>query len=34
MPYPLITQPDKNTPLRLTLCLTRAECTLIQNVEQ
>lgn len=29
MAYPKITQPDKNTPLRMTLCLTRTECTLL-----
>lgn len=29
MPYPLITQPDRNTPLRLTLCLTRTDCTVL-----
>ena len=29
MPYPLITQPDRSTPLRLTLCLTRTDCTVL-----
>ena len=29
MAYPCITQPDKNTPLRMTLCLTRADCALL-----
>lgn len=29
MAYPLITQPDRNTPLRLTLCLTREDCTVV-----
>ena len=29
MAYPLITQPDKDTPLRKTLCLTRTECALL-----
>lgn len=29
MAYPQITQPDRNTPLRLTLCLTRGDCTVV-----
>lgn len=29
MAYPLITQPDKDTPLRMTLCLTRTDCTMV-----
>lgn len=29
MAYPCITQPDQNTPLRLTLCLTKEECGLV-----
>lgn len=29
MAYPQITQPDRNTPLRLTLCLTREDCTVV-----
>lgn len=29
MAYPGITQPDRNTPLRLTLCLTRQDCTML-----
>ena len=29
MAYPCITQPDKNTPLRMTLCLTRTDCALL-----
>ena len=29
MAYPKITQPDRNTPLRLTLCLTRTDCTVL-----
>ena len=29
MAYPQITQPDRNTPLRLTLCLTRTDCTVV-----
>lgn len=30
MPYPCITQPDRNTPLRMTLCLTKEECALLR----
>lgn len=29
MAYPKITQPDENSPSRLTLCLTRTDCTLL-----
>ena len=29
MAYPQITQPDRNTPLRLTLCLIRGDCTVV-----
>ena len=29
MAYPKITQPDENSPLRLTLCLTRTDCALL-----
>ena len=30
MPYLSITQPDRNTPLRMTLCLTKEECALLR----
>lgn len=29
MAYPKITQPDENSPSRLTLCLTRTDCALL-----
>lgn len=29
MAYPCITQPNRSTPLRLTLCLTREECSIM-----
>lgn len=29
MAYPKITQPDENSPSRLTLCLTRSDCALL-----
>ena len=29
MAYPQITKPDDHTPLRLTLCITREECSLL-----
>lgn len=30
MPYLSITQPDRHTPLRMTLCLTKEECALLR----